>query len=42
MVKILKRRDEIMDYQAIKVGDKVIEPCSDGIRFGITDGELFL
>lgn len=27
-----------MNYQVIKVGDKVIEPCSDGIRFGITDG----
>lgn len=31
-----------MDYQAIKVGDKVIKPCEDGIRFGITDGGAVL
>lgn len=31
-----------MNYQVIKVGDKVIEPCSDGIRFGITDGGAVL
>lgn len=31
-----------MDYQAIKVGGKVIKPCEDGIRFGITDGGAVL